>query len=170
MGVKYRKNANEPWREIEFLRGPQGISPILTVTDIPGGHRVTIKDKEGEKAIDILNGTGAGDMTAAVYDPQRKAQDIFRYVDEAVKDKLSQDDLQEATDAALAQAKESGEFDGADGAVGPVGPVGPQGPAGPAGPAGATPQKGVDYWTEADRAQMVADTIAALPDASEVSY
>lgn len=30
------------------------------------------------------NGTGAGDMTQAVYDPQGKAQDIFAYVDNAV--------------------------------------------------------------------------------------
>ena len=30
------------------------------------------------------NGTGAGDMTISVYDPQGKAQDVFAYVDEAV--------------------------------------------------------------------------------------
>lgn len=40
---------------------------------------------------------------------------------------ISQDDLQAATNEALAQAKASGEFDG------PQGPEGPQGPAGPAG-------------------------------------
>lgn len=28
---------------------------------------------------------------------------------------------------------------------------------------GDTPVKGTDYWTEADRAQMVADVISALP-------
>lgn len=28
---------------------------------------------------------------------------------------------------------------------------------------GYTPVKGIDYWTEADRTQMVADVIAALP-------
>ncbi len=47
---------------------------------------------------------------------------------------LTEDDLQEATNAALAQAKASGEFDGAQG---PKGETGPQGPAGPTGPAGA---------------------------------
>lgn len=41
---------------------------------------------------------------------------------------ISQDDLQAATNKALAQAKASGEFDG---------PQGPEGPKGPAGPAGA---------------------------------
>ena len=38
------------------------------------------------------------------------------------------------------------------------------------GTPGQTPVKGTDYWTEADRQQMVNDVIAALPDASEVSY
>jgi len=41
---------------------------------------------------------------------------------------------------------------------------------GPSGTDGKTPVKGTDYWTEADRAQMVSDVLAALPDASEVEY
>ena len=55
---------------------------------------------------------------------------------------------------------------GADGAPGPQGPQGETGPEGPQGPAGAdgyTPERGVDYWTEADRQQMVQDVIDALP-------
>lgn len=38
------------------------------------------------------------------------------------------------------------------------------------GDKGDTPVKGTDYYTEADKAEMVAAVIAALPDASEVSY
>ena len=59
--------------------------------------------------------------------------------------------------------------DGAPGQQGPQGPQGETGPQGPQGPAGAdgtdgyTPQRGVDYWTEADRQQMVQDVIDALP-------
>ena len=49
---------------------------------------------------------------------------------------LTRDDLQDATDKALAQAKASGEFDGADGAPGPQGPIGPAGPQGPKGEPG----------------------------------
>ena len=49
---------------------------------------------------------------------------------------ISQDNLQDATDKALAQAKESGEFDGADGAPGPQGPKGETGPKGDTGQAG----------------------------------
>ena len=49
---------------------------------------------------------------------------------------ISQDNLQDATDKALAQAKASGEFDGADGAPGPQGPRGETGPKGDTGPEG----------------------------------
>lgn len=38
------------------------------------------------------------------------------------------------------------------------------------GPAGHTPVKGADYWTAADKAEIVADVLAALPDGTEVSY
>ena len=74
--------------------------------------------------------------------------------------------------------------DGQDGAPGPKGDTGPAGPAGPAGKDGApgqqgpqgepgapgapgqdghTPVKGTDYWTETDKAEIVADVIAAIP-------
>lgn len=89
---------------------------------------------------------------------------------------LTEDDLQGATNAALAQAKASGEFNGAQGpkgdtgAQGPQGETGPQGPDGPQGPAGATPVKGTDYWTAADKASIVQDTLAALPTWTGGSY
>lgn len=68
--------------------------------------------------------------------------------------------------------------DGQDGAPGPAGPAGPagkdgapgqQGPQGAPGAPGApgqdghTPVKGTDYWTETDKAEIVADVIAAIP-------
>ena len=49
--------------------------------------------------------------------------------------KLAASALPEAVEDALAQAKASGEFDGAD---------------------GRTPVKGTDYYTEADREELVA--------------
>lgn len=65
---------------------------------------------------------------------------------------------------------------GADGAQGPPGEQGPKGdtgdtgPQGPAGADGKTPVKGVDYYTEADKEEMVQAVIAALPNGDEVSY
>ena len=36
--------------------GNDGESPVVTVTDIENGHRVSITDKDGTKTIDVLNG------------------------------------------------------------------------------------------------------------------
>lgn len=65
--------------------------------------------------------------------------------------KLNASALPEAVNAALAQAKESGEFDGA------------KGDKGDKGDAGKTPVKGTDYWTAADIEEMVNTVIASLP-------
>lgn len=46
---------------------------------------------------------------------------------------------------------------------GEKGDTGEQGHAGPAGADGKTPVKGVDYYTEADKEEMVQAVIAALP-------
>ena len=65
---------------------------------------------------------------------------------------------------------------GETGATGPQGPkgdkgdTGPQGIPGNDGADGYTPQRGVDYWTAEDRTQMVSDVLAALPNASGVSF
>lgn len=68
---------------------------------------------------------------------------------------LAQDDLQDATDKALAQAKASGEFDGTTGPQGPKGDpgeagpqglpgeAGPKGDVGPQGPIGETGPQGI---------------------------
>lgn len=59
---------------------------------------------------------------------------------------------------------------GDTGPEGPQGPKGDKGATGPQGPAGATPQRGVDYWTAADQAQIVQDVLAALPVMEGGSY
>lgn len=58
---------------------------------------------------------------------------------------------------------------GPQGPVGPAGETGPRGEQGPAGVDGYTPVRGTDYWTAADKQQMVNDVLAALPIAEEVS-
>lgn len=56
------------------------------------------------------------------------------------------------------------------GKKGDTGETGATGATGPQGPAGATPQRGVDYWTAADQAQIVQDVLAALPVMEGGSY
>ena len=62
---------------------------------------------------------------------------------------ISQDDLKEATNEALAQAKASGEFEGKDGTDGKD---------------GYTPVKGVDYWTEEERNEIVEEVLSQTGD------
>lgn len=52
---------------------------------------------------------------------------------------------------------------GEKGERGDQGPQGPQGPAGPQGERGepGAPVRGVDYWTEADKAEMVSDVLSS---------
>ena len=60
---------------------------------------------------------------------------------------------------------------GADGQTGPKGDTGDTGPQGPAGQDGApgkdgspgyTPQRGTDYWTDADKAEIVQDVLGEV--------
>ena len=53
--------------------------------------------------------------------------------------------------------------DGAPGQQGPQGEPGAPGAPGAPGQDGHTPVKGTDYWTETDKAEIVADVIAAIP-------
>lgn len=51
--------------------GADGISPVVSVEDIDGGHRVTITDKDGEKTFDVMDGkdgTGGGGTSEAIID------------------------------------------------------------------------------------------------------
>ena len=57
-----------------------------------------------------------------------------------------------------------------DGADGKPGAAGATGPAGAPGTPGKTPVRGTDYWTAADKQEIVNSVIAALPDGTEVSY
>lgn len=74
-----------------------------------------------EKKVGSGSGTGSGSSENV---------DLSGYV--------SKEELPEAINTALAQAKVSGEFDGADGED------------------GYTPVRGTDYWTDADKAEIKA--------------
>ena len=60
--------------------GAAGTVDTYTVT-LTDGSKTTFQVYNGK------DGTGAGDMTAAVYDPQNKQTDVFKYVDDALSGK-----------------------------------------------------------------------------------
>lgn len=74
---------------------------------------------------------------------------ISEQVNQLSSDKLNVEELPNAINTALDQAKASGEFNGKD---------------------GKTPIKGIDYWTSDDINEIVQSVLAALPMAEEASF
>ena len=55
---------------VDGTDGEDGYSPVVTITNIQGGHRVNITDADHPTGqnFDVMNGDGAGDMLAQDYD------------------------------------------------------------------------------------------------------
>lgn len=103
-----------------------------------GGGVAGVSSVNGETGHVTITASGIGaatpsEVTSAVNsawsEAQKKLQPMFD-AKQPVGDYITQDGLQTATNAALAQAKASGEFDGAQGPKGDTGATGPTGPAG----------------------------------------
>lgn len=75
----------------------------------------------------------------------------------------SQDDMWAVEGANIKGAKGDKGDTGAQGERGVAGADGKDGTNGADGTDGYTPVRGTDYWTEADKAEIVAATLAALP-------
>lgn len=131
--VKTWEQLDERIKALEDGGGVAGVSSINGET----GH-VTI----------TASGIGAAtpdEVTSAVNSAWAEAQKKLEPLFDAKQPKgdyITQDGLQSATNAALAQAKASGEFDGAPGAEGPQGPKGATGATGPQGERGPTGDTG----------------------------
>ena len=150
--------------------GANGVGASASVIEITGGHRVTIVSASGKVSFDVMDGKDgeAGEGASVELDTTltqsgkaadaKATGDALNELKEAIDDKLDASELPTAINTALAQAKESGQFDGAPGAPGEPGEP------------GKTPVKGTDYWTESDKAGIVSDVLAALPNASGVNF
>ena len=80
--------------------------------------------------------------------------------DDLLNEKLSTNDLDNAIDQALLEAKESGDFKGDKGDKGDRGEQGIQGEKGEQGENGEdgyTPVKGTDYFTDADKQEFITE-------------
>lgn len=75
--------------------------------------------------------------------------------------------VQALINEALAQAKASGSFDGDDGENGRDGKDGKDGED---GKDGVTPEKGVHYWTDTDKTEIISEVLAQIPNGNEVAY
>lgn len=122
--------------------GADGFSPIASVTQTDSGAVITITDANGTTTATVTNGKDGAD--GANGEKGEKGDTGSPGADGAKGDK------------------------GDTGATGPQGPKGDKGDKGDKGATGATgatgpkPVKGTDYFTEADKEEIVQQVIAAL--------
>lgn len=111
--------------DFQVLQGPpgkDGFSPSIDITTINGGHRVSITDKNGTQAFDVMDGkdgeggSGGSGENGATFTP---------YVD-------SNGNLSWSNDKGLPNPR-TVNIKGADGKI---------------------PERGTDYWTDADKAEI----------------
>lgn len=158
--------------------------------DAPTVTGITIRQSDYHMIVSLSNGTtydagycrgaagaGSGDMLAAVYDPQGKQLDIYKYVDDAFSN-VPAGNVKFSDGTTFQQKLDSGALKGdpgkdgapgekgADGAPGKDGAKGADGLPGKDGADGKTPVKGVDYFTAAEVAQ-VAQEAAGKVDSSD---
>lgn len=165
--------------------------------DAPTITGITIRQSDYHMIVSLSDGTtydagycrgaagaGSGDMIAAVYDPQGKRLDIYKYVDDAFSNvpaanvkfsdgttfqqKLDSGALKgdPGKDGAPGAKGDPGEK-GADGAPGKDGAKGADGLPGKDGADGKTPVKGVDYFTPAE-VEQVAQEAAGKVNGSDI--
>ena len=151
--------------------GENGFSPIVTVTPISGGHRVSITDVNDNETFDVLDGaTGETGATG------RRGTGIYNITTNPSSYKTAVGGFTPVYRSALSTVKSEARVD--EIFVGdnlrdsyylyPVGYVddsyvylgtrtsirGSTGAAGAAGADGYTPVRGVDYWTDEDVAEI----------------
>jgi hypothetical protein len=127
--------------------GPQGPKGADGKTPVKGVDYFTDADKQeiAEQAAGLVEIPAGGGFVVSDTEPTNTT---VLWVD---SDDNYDDGFEEALNLALAQAKTSGEFDGAPGRDGIDGKD------------GKTPVKGTDYFTAADKQEIVNAVIAALP-------
>lgn len=143
----YMQNHTIDDAEINVYPKPKPADYAYTPTEVKTWEQLDERIKALEEGGGVAGVTSVNGKTGAV---ELTAEDVGATTPEGVTsaidavaeklqpkgDYITQDGLQSATNAALAQAKASGEFDGAQGPKGDTGPQGPQGEQGPKGDTG----------------------------------
>lgn len=175
MVVVSRKTAGSHLLVFTGLNSKVNFLEILADESQPGGHTYTRTDFVLLDMHNLISKVGALDGL-----PTTDKSTIVAAINELHNTMLSSEALPSAINSALAQAKESGDFDGKDGADGATflpslsssGDLSWSNDAGYQNPptVNIKPVKGTDYFTAEDKAQIVSDVLAAMPNASGRSF
>ena len=98
-----------------YIQGDPGVSPTIEVSDITGGHRLTITDINGDKTVDVMNGQKGEQGPKG--DPGEVTQAEFDALADAVSRQES--DIEGKQDAP-ADAGTAGQVLGLDSSLNPV--------------------------------------------------
>lgn len=154
--------------------GKDGFSPIVETIDTDTGAIIKITDVEGTKTIELFDGDigpiGPAGPEGPIGEPgihlgEEPPTDPDKYIwinpnGQATVNLVTQEQMEEYVGE---------EIEKIELIPGPQGPAGADGAQGEPGEDGYTPVKGTDYWTVADKQEIINDVLAALPAAEEVS-
>lgn len=135
---------------VEIPNGADGYSPTANVTQNDNGATITITDKNGTTTATVTNGKDGSPVN------WRGA-----WEENTEYSKLDAVSYDGSSYIFKSDTRVIGSFPGIDEEWELMTQKGND---------GHTPVKGKDYWTEADKQEIVNDVLAALPDGSEVSY
>lgn len=167
--------------------GDDGFSPTVKLARQTDGVLITVTDKSGSQSEKVYDGTGGGEgggsgKNGVTFTPEVSDAGVISWTNDGG---LTNPD---AVNIKGPQGPEGPQGDpgdpGADGGyytpkvttagvlswtasktgMPSVSSVNIKGPQGPEGPQGPKPVKGTDYWTAEDKAAMVQDVLAALPE------
>lgn len=126
--------------------GSNGVSPIVSVAAITGGHRITITDANGTKTVDVMDGTDGNDGAAGKDGTSVTVTNVTESTVDGGSNVVTFSDGKTVT---IRNGRK-----GSDGAKGED---------------GKTPVKGTDYFTDADKAEMV-NEVNTLMGAANTDY
>lgn len=136
--------------ELPMLQGIQGVSYYFG-TFLSGQMIISFVEKIGENTSEWLFSVGSIQSGDVDYLPN------ISTVEDALNNLIRESHIHSNKDTLDKLSDSNGklQYNGSD--------VGLKGDKGDPGAPGKTPVKGTDYWTAADKAEIVADTLAALP-------
>lgn len=137
--------------------GGSGVSPSISVSTITGGHRLTIKDVSGTKTVDVMDGTDGTSVTVSSVN-QNSNDNGISVVTFSDGKKLNIKNGSAGTSVTITKVNQNT----ADGGTSVVTFSDGKTLNIRNGSSGYTPMKGKDYFTAADKAEMVEEVTEGM--------
>lgn len=129
---------------LKGLQGADGFSPSIAVTAVEAGYSITVTNRDGVSTVILPKGVDGGTGSqGATFTPHLSQDGVLSWTND-----------KGLTNPAPVSIRGADGAPGSQGVPGQAGETGPQGQPGSPGADGRTPVKGVDYFTDADIAQI----------------